>query len=76
MSNKKVYKSLPDTSDYFEYEGYLVMKAKLPWVGTHIYKGNGEWDVIRLTDGDTKLFPMDHAKALDILNNGYPILAK
>lgn len=72
----EVRKTLSPDEDYFEYDGYLVSKAKLPWIGTYIYTPTGEWNKLDISNGDTALFPMEDAKALDILNNGYPVLAK
>lgn len=75
-TNEKPQEILSADHDYFEYEGYLVMKPKLPWVGASIYQGDGLWEALSLPNGDTELFPMDKGKALDILINGYQKLAK
>ena len=60
---------------YFEYEGYLVSKPELPYVGTNIFQ-NGKWKPITIANGDTALFPMSEADADDIVKNGYARLAK
>ena len=57
--------------NYYEYEGYLVSKPELPYVGTNIFQG-GKWKPITIANGDTELFPMSEADADNIIRNGYP----